>query len=81
MLVKRFNNSIPITMRKKISEQIVGAVESYRHASKKLKTVTAETSRGKRAYHMMMDRAAGALDVLYTLDPENPAWASTGWIN
>lgn len=68
-------------MKNKIKEQIVGAVESYRRAAFNLKSVTVTTPRWEQACHMMMDRAAGALDVLWILDPTNAAWKTTGWTN
>ncbi len=67
-------------MKKKIHAQIVKHVEAYR-ASNKNRKACKVGSGGIRAYQMQMDRAAGALDALFELDPTNPAWTETRWIN
>lgn len=35
--------------------------------------------KAKAAYRSMADRARGALDALFNLHPNSPAWAETGW--
>ncbi len=66
-------------IQNEIDAAIVAAVESYRRAHQNLKTVTAPSPRWEIACNMMMDRAAGALDVLWELSPESKAWTETGW--
>ena len=63
----------------KISILIERYVENYRHAAIGYRT-NKENNSG-RAFQMMMDKASGALDALFDLDPGNKSWTETGWIS
>ena len=75
-----------MTTKQKITLQITEAVSAYRRAfNNKKQSIaggdTPQTDTWKRACDMMMDRAAGALDALWEIDPKNPAWRDTDWVS
>lgn len=63
----------------KIGQQIHECVASYRRAQRNLQEVKIPSPTWTRACEMMMDRASGALDVLYTLAPNHRAWKDSEW--
>lgn len=66
--------------KKQVETEIKENVASYRATYANSKAVSGR-GRGasKRAYQMMMDRNSGALDTLWKLFPDSPAWSETGW--
>lgn len=78
-----------VVPKNKISLLIRQHVDAYRKSHASLKQVrdlkgdrigVTDTTRSERAFQMQMDRASGALDVLFELVPKDTAWADTGWI-
>jgi len=63
----------------KIASLIIESIASYRRAHANLKDVRIDSPAWQRACEMQMDRAAGAIDVLYDIAPKHKAWRDAEW--